>query len=195
MVCVVVLGVGEKGHIYTGVDGMGADATRTYTRRQQTTNHSSFFDLLHPEDRAAVVGLYMCLVAQQEQQQEQQRLRQLQEKHPPARQVGEGKGGWEVEVAVEEDEVGLNLWGGVIVCVCVHWEVRCASTLGPRSTLKTYNTHAHIQVKRVKSNAADPQIQRGQITCRVHAQNAGYVRTELSLRCGINGVVCFARPE
>ena len=122
----VVLGVGEKGHIYTGVDGMGADATRTYTRRQQTTNHSSFFDLLHPEDRAVVMGLYMCLVAQQEQQQQQQRLRQLQEKHPPARQVEEGKGGWEVEVAVEEDEVDLNLWGGVIVCVCVcvHWEVR-----------------------------------------------------------------------
>lgn len=88
--------------IYTGVEGMGAD-THPHANKQTPTNHSSFFDLLHPEDSAAVVGLYMCLVAQQEQQ----RRRQLLEKHPPARHVEEGKGGWEVEVAVEEDEAGF----------------------------------------------------------------------------------------
>lgn len=49
-------------------------------------------------------------------------------------------------------------------------------------------------MKLAKSNAANRMIQRGQIRCRVHAGTA-YVRAEVSLRCGTNGVICYARPE
>lgn len=109
--------------------------------------YRSFFHLLHPDDRAAVVALFMSLLAQQQELQ----LLDQQQKQQAAAPAG-GKRGRAAAAAQEEAKDGIL------------------------------------------SNCGDRRLQRGQISCRVHAQTA-FVRVDLSLRCGTSGVVCFARPQ